>query len=479
MTISRSMRLRSVEPALRRALKGPCKLASNTRLLVAVSGGADSTALLIGLQRVAREFTLSIRAAHLHHGLRGLDADRDLRFVRRLCAGLGVPLSWARWNTRRRMARDGASGQAGLRAVRQQFLIATARRVGATAIATGHTADDQLETLLMRLLRGAGLDGLGAMSECRGPWIKPLLSISRQDIELDLRHGGQKWREDRSNQDLRYFRSRVRHQAIPALIRALDPSAQPKSARALLAHRTFRTCQEVRDATQALEGWNRGSLSRVLSIQAEEVRVDTEQLISYPVAVQRKALRLAWKHCAGISFGLTSRHLEALEGLTRPGRGHAQAHLPRGRIAERDGRWLCLRTACESRVEAVSLMVPTQKRWTGYECKARWIGSRYALRHLCAKPPVGEFFSAEGLQGGLELRSGQADEEFVPFGRQKPVRLSKFLSGQRISAKLRSNPKVLADAGGILWVIGVRRSARAPVAASCRRVLWVRMERYD
>src|SRR5262249_27645811 len=158
-------------------LAGPCAVAPRDKggstLLVAVSGGADSTALLLGLSRIACEFGLSLHAAHLHHGLRGRDADRDLEFVRTLCRRLGVPLTAARWECSARMARRGLSGQAGLRTLRREFLAAAARKAGARAIATAHTADDQLETLLLRLARGAGLRGLSGMRPKAGDWIKP------------------------------------------------------------------------------------------------------------------------------------------------------------------------------------------------------------------------------------------------------------------------------------------------------------------
>ncbi len=120
----RPRRLRRIEPVLRRALGGPCALPPGSRLLVAVSGGADSVALLLGLRNLAREFSLSLDAAHLNHGLRGREADRDLDFVRGLCARLGVPLQAARWDCRARLRRRGLSGEAGLRALRREFLSA-------------------------------------------------------------------------------------------------------------------------------------------------------------------------------------------------------------------------------------------------------------------------------------------------------------------------------------------------------------------
>ena len=152
------MRLRRIEPCLRRALSGPCRLPAGSGLLVAVSGGADSTALLAGLARVAPEFGLSLHAAHLHHGLRGAAADADLAFVRRLCARLGVPLIAARCNASALMKRHGLAGENGLRVLRRRFLRAALRRARAAAIATAHTADDQLRIAARRLARGDSRD---------------------------------------------------------------------------------------------------------------------------------------------------------------------------------------------------------------------------------------------------------------------------------------------------------------------------------
>ncbi|MGH7741032.1 MAG: tRNA lysidine(34) synthetase TilS, partial [Candidatus Eiseniibacteriota bacterium] len=152
--------MRRLEPVLRRAFRGPCALPQGARLLVAVSGGADSTALLVALHSLRAELGIELSAAHLHHGLRGADADEDLAHVRTLCQRLGVPLIAARWDTRARMRRRGLAGQAGLRTLRREFLLAACASASGVAIATAHTADDQLETVLMRLMRGAGLPGL-------------------------------------------------------------------------------------------------------------------------------------------------------------------------------------------------------------------------------------------------------------------------------------------------------------------------------
>jgi len=478
MSIPMRPRLRRLEPVLRRALRGPCAQPCASRLLVAVSGGADSTALLIGLERIAHEFGIRLEAAHLHHGLRGAEANQDLAFVRELCARLGVPLTAARWNTRLRMKRRGLGGQAGLRALRREFLIAAALKTGSAAIATAHTADDQLETVLMRLARGAGLPGLGGMSERRGMWIKPLLEATRADIERDLTRIGQQWREDSSNRDRTYARNQIRFEVVPALTDSLGPSRSPGEARASMARRVADAAREARDARRALERctlWRGKGLYR---IQKGEFALDSRKLGSYPLIARRLVFRRLWRRAARIQPGLTHRHLEALDRLVTGSRG-VRVDLPDGWRAERDLGWIRLRRIGARTEEVARLTVPSRLRWDGWRFSGCWTTGSRALRTLSTKPASEEFFAADALQGELELRVARADETFIPFGHREPVRVEKFMRHQRVALEHRSSPKVLADAGGILWVIGVRRSARAPIDCGTRNALRVRVERHD
>ena len=325
-----------MEPVLRRALRGPCAVPSGSSLLIAVSGGADSTALLLGLARLAAGFGLTLHAAHLHHGLRGPEADADLEHVRGLCARAGVPLLFARWNTARRMRARGISGQNGLRVLRREFLRAAARRTGARAVATGHTADDQLETLLMRLARGAGLAGLGGMRERHGGWIKPLLEATRDEIEADLVRAGIRWCEDRSNTDPAYLRNRIRHEVVPALVRAMAPGRPAGGARAALARHASEASREAREARIALADWTSLVLPGVYRIQGTEFELDSEGVAPYPIAARRLVLATLWQRLPGALPGLTRRHLESLDRLAMKGRPGSSVALPGGWVACRE-----------------------------------------------------------------------------------------------------------------------------------------------
>jgi tRNA(Ile)-lysidine synthase len=471
-------RLPRLEPVLRRALSGPCAIAPGERLLVAVSGGADSTAMLLGLTRIAREFRVSIHAAHLHHGLRGKDADGDLAFVRALSRRLAVPLIAARWDCRARMARRGLSGQAGLRTLRREFLAAAARRAKASAIATAHTADDQLETLLLRLGRGTGLLGLAGMRPRSGAWIKPLLAATRLDIEADLGAQGETWREDRSNRDPHYARSRVRHEVIPALARAVAPREKsPARARAALALRATAAAGELAAAERLITRVSARILARLARLRSGEIALDSRALASYPSAIQRSVLRLVFKRPGYAGPHLTLRHLNALQSLLATTRGGSRVDLPNGWRAVRDrGQIIFARAVEVPRPGGVTHQVPARGRFSRGTVRGGWLTGATARGRLGTRAAGDEYFAVEALSGGLELRPAKPDEWFMPFGGRGPRRLGEFLSKQPVPRALKARPIVLADARGILWVVGVRRAARAPVTETTQRALWVHAE---
>lgn len=316
---------------LRRALSGACALPRGTRVLIAASGGADSTALLLGLHRVAPEFGLEVHAAHLHHGLRGAEADADARFVADLCAARAIPLESGRRDARALLRARGLSGQDGLRIVRREFLSAAARRAGCTAIATAHTADDQLETLLMRLGRGAGIRGVAGIAPRRGRWIRPLLAATRAEIEADLAAARVRWREDASNADRAYTRNRVRHDAVPALVSALGgalPASDPARARAGLARRVASLLSDLGELSRWLDARARRIVRTLALIEGPAVVLPVAPLRGLPRALRLAVLRRAWASVG--RQGLRRSHLDALDrALT--------ARTPRGPIRLPDG----------------------------------------------------------------------------------------------------------------------------------------------
>lgn len=206
-------------------------LKAGDRVCVAISGGADSTALLLALVEANAEKTplgIVVSAAHVHHGLRGAEADADETFVRELCERLRVALHVFRVDTAARQAAEREGLEEAARELRYGALCGLLDQGLVDAIATAHTLDDQAETVMMKLLRGAWTEGIGGISPevqeaGRGRIIRPLLGVRRKEVEAFLRGREQGWREDASNQDTSLTRNRVRHELMPVL-RTFNPS---------------------------------------------------------------------------------------------------------------------------------------------------------------------------------------------------------------------------------------------------------------
>ena len=231
---------KAFEEVVGRSLRGS-GVPRGSVVVAAVSGGADSTALLLALARLSRSGACSVAACYVNHGLRGRpEIEAELASLRQLCARLGVPLELASaapalhlltLNGRRRSPEESA------RLARYEALGTVAIRLDAAGVATGHTASDQAETVLLRLLRGSGPLGLAAMRSESWPWgpaapilLRPLLGLTRADTEAYCSNGGVEWSTDSSNESSQFLRNRVRRELLPAL-EALAPAAAPALAR--------------------------------------------------------------------------------------------------------------------------------------------------------------------------------------------------------------------------------------------------------
>ena len=293
--------------ALRRA-----GVPDGARLLVGVSGGSDSVGLLWLLAAEAPGRGWSITVGHIDHGLRAESAD-DARWVRSLADARGLPCLVLQ-------ARPGAAGpgrgrspEEQARRLRRQGLRRLARRCEADWIVLGHTRDDQAETVLLHLLRGSGLRGLAGIAERRGPWLRPLLEITREDLRALLRDAGQTWLEDPTNREERFLRNRIRHRLLPILRTEFQPGIDT-----VLAH----TATALRQTARWLR--REGSAAWRQACLAEEpglIRLDRTRLRSYHPAVVEEVMRRAVVRLRCTSRDLGRSRVTILSGLAGSKRG--------------------------------------------------------------------------------------------------------------------------------------------------------------
>ena len=308
------------------------------RLAVAVSGGVDSTVLAHGLAALAARHALELSIAHVNHGLRGAESDADQTFVRELAASLGLPFAAERVDPRARTAAAAASRtrptlQEAARRLRYDALHRMAVRAGAQHVATAHTLDDQAETVLLRLLRGSGPAGLGGIPERSrdGVLVRPLLRTSRAEVERFARSRGLAWREDPSNADPRYARSRLRRDWLPGLRDAFNPRLL--RAIADLAEAERRESEWI-DALVEREAERRFAWERGGALRIDPKGFEREAM---PDALARRLARLAL-HRSGGARDVSRAHLDRVVAFWRSGRPGRSIELPGGLVLARDAR---------------------------------------------------------------------------------------------------------------------------------------------
>jgi tRNA(Ile)-lysidine synthase len=414
------------------------------KVLVAASGGADSTALLHALVRVAAEQgDFSLEVAHLDHGLRGAESAEDARFVARMAAGLGLPCHLERLEPGE-LRRKGVSVQEAAREARLAWLERVARKVGAERIALGHTADDRAEEVLMHLLSGAGTRGLAGVSPARGRLIRPLIECTRAEVEAWLRSQAIPWREDSSNRDLRYLRNRVRLELIPEVEARYNPS---------LREALLRQAQILGDEDELLGELAAGRLGTLARAEGWDICVPCAGLAAEHPAIQRRLVRLALERLAGSGRGLTFRHVEAVRALARSASASGSLKLPGGLLAERRYGDLLLKKCQAGPREDYEHRLPGPGSY-GIPEAGRGLTLRVVEARRAAEGEV--LFDLGSLSWPLVIRNPRRGDRFQPRGMAGHKKVFRLLADCKVPRGERWRVPLLLSAGRIIWVCGLR-----------------------
>jgi tRNA(Ile)-lysidine synthase len=413
------------------------------------------------LRELAPSLGFTLACAHVHHGLRAA-ADGDADFVRGLCERFGLPFHLDRVTVRHEPPWEGLEAEA--RRARHAALEARALVVGAHRIATGHSADDQAETVLMRLLQGSGPRGLAGIAAARGKFIRPLLDARRADILAHLASRGLGWVEDETNRDVRFLRNRIRHDVLPFLADALGPGVVESLCRSAALTRRVITDLE-RQARSELARGARGMSGIVFPVA---------MLQSLPEEVAVQVLLLA-----AADLGDTRPRRGA---VLRAVRGVILNQAPRRRVTlgrlcvERSGSWLRVGPTSLASLVTQRLSVPGSVVLTevGMRLDARVLDG--VPGSIVSRDTRRVLFDADHVPVTLVVRPRRSGDRFVPFGGPGERRLKSFLIDARIPRWERSRIPLLDADGEIIWVAGVRRGQKAPVGPSTKRILEVTLD---
>ena len=487
------MRMRSPDSAallpLRQALDAAltaCDMRGKT-LLVAVSGGGDSLALLYALHQAQAEFNLRLCGAHLNHTLRGDESDADAAFVADAFRRLGIPYTLqsadvAAYRSAHRLSLEDAA-----RRVRYAFLADAAARHAAHAVAMAHTADDQAETLLMNIIRGSGLDGLRGMQPLDRLAIdaanltlfRPLLGVTRAQTYAYCAALGLQPRQDASNLSLEHTRNRIRLELMPMLER-FNPAARDALLR--LARNAAEDADYIRAQTNAV--WQ--DIARQSEASEGVIALNTQALARQHPAVQSRILRRAVQAVKGSADGITRRHILDMRRLIDGPAGRT-LHMPDGILFAigYDEAHIGIGTVAADALSPLPpicgeypLAVPGETRIPGWRISAS-IRDADDFSAIANADGFSETLDLDSVGAALHLRGRRPGDRFQPLGMVQSKKLQDFMVDERIPRRWRDGVPLLVSRNGIACVVGWRIAHWARVTDATKRRLHLIFRRDD
>ena len=418
-------------------------LPKGARVLCAVSGGADSICLLHLLHAMSGEGGFTVAAAHYHHGMRGAAADSDAAFVEAFCRERDIPFVIERGDVYGEAERLGLGVEETGRELRYEFLRRTAAELGCDRIATAHNADDNLETLLLHLVRGAGLHGLAGIPPRRGDIVRPLLTTSRADIEAYLEENGLSHVEDCTNTDESYARNRIRRQVVPVL-RQLNPRLTESAAE---------TMGYLRSDNDYMNAQAAAACSHARWAE-DDLVIEAKYIAELPAAIAPRAARRMLEMMGDGNTDCSAAHLKAVVNLAVGDDPSAVAFLPNGRLVQRVYKDLLFTTQSDPlppfMPTPLNLEGETAPEGTDWRCRCRAVDRPQPGDEV----PGAIYLARESVEGELVLRPRQTGDEISLPRRGGTKTVKKLFIEEKVPRRERERVPILADSRGVAAAAG-------------------------
>ncbi|MGI6053757.1 MAG: tRNA lysidine(34) synthetase TilS [Clostridium sp.] len=477
-------------------------------VLVGLSGGADSVCLLMVLWCLKKELGIELRALHVHHGLRGAEADRDAEFAEKLCRDLGVDFQEVRIDAAREAKEQCCSVEEAGRRARYRILEGRAdawesegKKEGQQVlVATAHHAGDSAETILFNLFRGSGLKGLGGIAPVRGRIIRPLLWARRSEIYAYLEEKHCSWREDSTNRENEYSRNRIRNEILPTVRRQINEGAESHILQAgeliRQADDFLEQMAEEKLAGSCLPGSGqrmaRLIMRDVCEVNRPEILMDVNRLLDEKPILEGYMIRAALRRLGCSMQNISARHIEAVL-LLAGGETGKRLDLPHGILVEKEYGTLrffrrgSLGEARERRlseperkqVEKSGMFLLAEILETGETVRLEsGFSARVFQRENSVDFPKNRYtkwFDYDKIKDTLSLRHRQKGDYFaLASGGRKSVK--SYLVDEKIPRGQRDQIWLLADGSHILWIVGGRISEYYKITDQTR---WILQVEYD
>jgi len=453
-------------------------ISSDDKILVGVSGGADSICLLYVLHEFSKIKNFSLAIAHINHMARGNDSQSDAEFVAHISKKLELPFFLKEIDVQKESIKLKRSFQDTARVIRFQFFEETLGEMGGTKIALGHSADDQVETILLNMIRGAGLKGLIGMPKTRGNIIRPFLQIYRNEIESYLEERKISFRNDFSNNDTKYLRNKVRKELIPCL-EGYNPAIRKN---------LNEMSQILEDDNFLLSQMTREIFNQNYFKENKEKKIvwNLENFMSYPVALQRRLIRETFFRISGEIQGITAFHVEQTLNLFYSPKTGKILNLPKNVTVECGYSSISFRqvfkrikkTFLERTISSTPILIPgvTELEYGNIQVHTQIIENNIDFSSLNSK--IEAFFDMEKTGSKLKFRFFREGDRFRPLGMLGSKKLKSFFIDKKVPQNIRHRIPILTnDKDDIIWVYGQRIADFCRVTDKTKKMLYVQGNR--
>jgi tRNA(Ile)-lysidine synthase len=432
-------------------------------VVVAVSGGADSLCLLHVLNSLKAELDLKLFAVHLNHQFRGIEAEQDADFVEHICGLWELPCRIESFDVGGYAREKGLSSEEAGREIRYKLFYETKAAIQGDKIAVAQNSNDNVETVLMRLLRGAGLEGLKGIDAVREDIIRPLLETQRRDIEEYCRQNELVPRVDQTNLQPVYLRNKIRLELLPYLSRHFNPNINDTLQR---------LSQVVREENDYLEQQAEALFTQIAKLQEQSISMTTSSLKKLHPAMQKRVLRQAVATLAGTLTGFEHKHFTGILGLLDRNTG-AAIELPRKLRAY---------ISYENLIVGKKIVYPDKKCYYKLKYNSEYfiedlkaavniqVMDREALADL-SKAPGRVYLDAGKVRGQLVLRNRRQGDMISPIGMKGSKKLKDYFIDKKVPKEEREEILLLADENEVVWIVGGIISEKYKITADTTKII--------
>ena len=452
------MMLKSIEQKVLKFILDKNLISENDRVLIALSGGPDSVFLLEFLLKYKRRFKIELAAFHLNHKLRGKEADKDEKFCKEFVAAKKIPFFSAVKNVKLFARRKRISIEEAGRELRYNEVNKIAKRNGYTKIATAHNADDNTETILLNFVKGAGLKGLSGIPEKREKVIRPVLTLSKEEILGYLQKKKIEYRTDSSNLENDYQRNFLRNEIIPLIKKKLNPQFDA----ALL-----RTSEIMQSVSSFVNEQIQHVIEETTVRKQKKLIIDLKKLKGFDYRLHATFFRTAVKKY--LKMELDGKNINDLENLLNKQTGKKVAFTNGLQaVKERNSIIIYFEKLKKDNVKQIQLSVGEKKSISDKVISVREInGTKVRL----GKSRNREYITADKIKGSLTLRRWTNGDRFYPLGMKHSKKVSDFLNEQKIESNRKKEQLVLTNYEKIVWIVGIRIDERYKLTDKTKKVL--------